>query len=93
MRFDKYMAIYKNDNLEIDGDTVKGKCLEVMEYLKYEIAHQCMGDIDYQELIWNVRKIVDILAELEDNEVNDNEIIVIRENPMGSLYYEIEGKE
>ena len=37
--------------------------------------------------------MIDLLAELEDNMVGDNEMIAVRENAMGSLYYEIYGGE
>lgn len=87
MNFDKNMAIYRNDNLEIDGDTVRGKVEDVMEFLKYEIAHQCMSRIDYEELINNTREIIDLLAVMMDN-INDHEQrIEVYQHPMGGLYF------
>lgn len=87
MQFEKNMAIYRNDNLEIDGDTVKGKAKDVMEYLKYEIAHQCMSDIDYEELINNTREIIDLIAIMDNHIINDEQRIEVYQHPMGGLHY------
>jgi len=90
MKFKNNSAIYRNDNLIFEnGDSVKGKAKEVKEYLLYELASQCMSiNQDYEEIVYNGRLILDLIEELENNGVHES-VIIVKENPMGSLYYEI----
>lgn len=91
MYFKNNSAIYRNDNLVFeDSESVKGKCCEVKEYFVYELASQCMSiNKGYEEIVYNGRVILDLINELEENNVNDDLIIIVKVNPMGSLYYEV----
>ena len=86
MKFEKYMAIYKNDALDITGDSVTGTIKDIKEYLKYELASQCMGDIDYENLIDNFKMTIELLEQLVEED--DNKKIIVRLHPMGGLYFE-----
>lgn len=87
MKFDKYSAIYRNDNLEFtDTESVKGKVKDIKEYLKYELANQCMSmSIDYEELIYNGKLILYLLEDIEESGIDDNKKVELYCNPMGSL--------
>lgn len=91
MRFNKYSAIYRNDNLTINDEEIIGKVKDVKEYLRYELASQCMShfeDFEYENFIDNGKLILDFIERLEINgEDNENKIIV-RVNPMGGFYYD-----
>lgn len=88
MVFSKYSSIYRNDKLIINDESVQGIAKDVKEYLKYQLADKCMSmKNDYEDLVYCGRLILDLLEELENNGVNDTTIIV-KFNPMGSLYYE-----
>lgn len=88
MKFRTSSAIYRNDKLIINDTEVKGLCKDVKEYFIYDLASQCMGDNGYEDIIFNGRMIFDLIEELENNNVNDDFNIVVKYNPMGSLYYE-----
>lgn len=85
MKFSKYSAIYRNDNLTINDEEIIGKVHDVKEYLRYELANQCMSDIDYENLIDNGKMIFYLLEELENE--NDDLKIKVYYNPMGALQY------
>ena len=88
MKFSKYSAIYRNDNLTINDEEIIGKVYDIKEYLRYELASQCMSDFEYENFIDNGRLILDFIERLEINgEDNENKIIV-RLNPMGGFYYD-----
>ena len=90
MKFRTNSAIYRNDNIIIDDESVKGKCSQVKEYFIYELASQCMGvNNSYEDIICNGRMIFDLIEELENNNVNDDFTIIVKYNPMGSLCYEV----
>ena len=52
--------IYRNDNIEIKGNYVKGSIKDLKEYFRYEIASQCMtgSECDYENFSDNVKKII-----------------------------------
>ena len=89
MKFSKYSAIYRNGNLTINDEEIIGKVCDVKEYLRYELANQCMSiNYEYENFIDNGRMILDFIERLEINgEDNENKIIV-RVNPMGGFYYD-----
>ena len=91
MKFSKYSAIYRNDNLTINDEEIIGKVKDVKEYLRYELASQCMShfeDFEYENFIDNGKLILEFIERLEINgEDNENKIIV-RVNPMGGFYYD-----
>ena len=86
MTFTKYSAIYRNDSLIIGDEYVIGKVKDVKEYLKYELAGQCMSDLSYEELIFNGRLVFDLLEELDQTEKDDTRIKAFY-NPMGAFQY------
>ena len=88
MNFNKYSAIYRNDNLIIDSESVQGKTKDIKEYFTYELASQCMSDLGYEEIVYNGRLILNLIDELENNNINDDFTIIVKYNPMGSLYFE-----
>lgn len=89
MVFSKYSAIYRNDKLIINDESVQGIAKDVKEYLKYELAGKCMSmDDDYEDLVYCGRLILDLLEELENNGIGNDTTIIVKFNPMGSLYYE-----
>ena len=86
MKFEKYMAIYRNDNLIINDESVIGLVKDIKEYLKYELASQCMSmKVDFENLIDNGKMIFYLLEQLENE--NDNLKIRVYYNPMGALQY------
>lgn len=86
MRFNKYSAIYRNDNLEFtDTESVKGTIKDIKEYLKYELANQCMSDLSYEELVFNGKMILYLLEDIEKNGNDDNKVMELYYNPMGAL--------
>lgn len=86
MKFSKYSAIYRNDNLTINDEEIIGKVCDVKEYLRYELANQCMSDINYENLIDNANMIIDLLQELDETQ-EDTLKIKVYYNPMGALQY------
>lgn len=86
MKFDKYSAIYRNDNLTINDEEIIGKVKDVKEYLRYELASQCMSDINYENLVDNADMIIDLIQELDETQ-EDTLKIKVYYNPMGGLYY------
>ena len=91
MKFDRYIAIYRNDNLIINDEEIIGKLHDVKEYLRYELASQCMSDFEdfeYENFIDNVRLILDFIERLELNNEDNNNKIIVRITPLGGLYYE-----
>lgn len=91
MKFDKYSAIYKNDNLIINDEEIIGKVYDIKEYLRYELASQCMSyfeDYEYENFIDNGRLILDFIERLELNDEDNKNKIIVKVNPMGGLYYE-----
>lgn len=91
MKFDKYSAIYRNDNLTINDEEIIGKVKDVKEYLRYELANQCMShseDFEYENFIDNGRLILDLIERLEINDEDNENKIIVRVHPMGGFYYE-----
>ena len=87
MELKKNSAIYRNDNLEIKDESIKGIVKDVKEYFLYEIASQCMTiEAEYENIISNFRMVADLLENLEEIE-NDKEVIIVKYNPMGAFYY------
>ena len=86
MKFSKYSAIYRNDNLTINDEEIIGKVKDVKEYLRYELANQCMSDVEYENFIDNGRLILDLIQELEETQ-EDTLKIKVYYNPMGALQY------
>lgn len=88
MKFRTNSAIYRNDKLLISDTEIIGLCKDVKEYFIYELASQCTGiNNAYENIIFNGRMILNLIEDL-DNNVNDDFNIVVKYNPMGSLYYE-----
>ena len=89
MKFSKYSAIYRNDNLTINDEEIIGKVHDVKEYLRYELANQCMShfeDFEYENLIDNADMIIDLIQELDETQ-EDTLKIKVYYNPMGALQY------
>ena len=64
---------------------------DIKEYLRYELASQCMSnfeDFEYENFIDNGRLILDFIERLELNDEDNKNKIIVRVNPMGGLYYE-----
>lgn len=87
MRFDKYSAIYRNDNLKFtDIDSVIGKVKDLKEYLKYELASQCMSmKLSYEELVFNGKIILYLLEDIEESGIDEDKVMELYYNPMGAL--------
>lgn len=88
MKFSKYSAIYRNDNLTINDEEIIGKVKDVKEYLRYELANQCMSDINYENLIDNADMIIDLLQELDETQ-EDTLKIKVYYNPMGAYMFKV----
>ncbi len=86
MKFEKYSAIYRNDNLTINDEYVIGNVKDVKEYFRYELASQCMSDVDYENLCDNMELIRDLFISLENDDENNK--IKVSVHPMGSLMIE-----
>ena len=87
MKFDKYSAIYHNDNLEFtDIDSCIGKVKDIKEYIRYELASQCMSmKLSYEELVFNGKMILYLLEDIEESGINENKVMELYYNPMGAL--------
>lgn len=86
MKFSKYSAIYRNDNLEFtDIDSCIGKVKDIKEYIRYELANQCMSALSYEELIINSKMIVYLLEDIEESGIDENKVMELYYNPMGAL--------
>ncbi len=91
IKFDKYMAIYKN--VEITDSYIIGSIKDLIEYFIYEIASQGMGkEIDIENYIDNVGKMLDVIKNLQEDLMNDlyseNDVVKISIHPMGVLIIE-----
>lgn len=88
--------IYRNDNIEKTDTSVKGTIKDIMEYLRYEIASQCMtgADCDYNDFLYNARQILDVIETLQEDLENElkteNDVVIVKEHVMGGLYIESE---
>ena len=88
--------IYRNDNIKITSDYVKGTIKDLKEYFRYEIANLCMtGDkCDYENFSDNVKNIIELLDNLyedtDNNIFSDNDIMIVSEHPMGGYVIERE---
>ena len=88
--------IYRNDNLEITSEYVKGTIKDVMEYFRYEIASQSMSgtDCNYNDYLYNMHNILDVIDNLQEDLENDikteNDIVIVKEHVMGGFTIESE---
>lgn len=88
--------IYRNDNIEVTSDYVRGTIKDLKEYFRYEIASQCMtgGDCDYENFSDNVKNIMELLDNLyedtDNNIFSDNDIMIVKEHAMGGYIIESE---
>ena len=87
--------IYRNDNIEITNEYVKGSIKDLKEYFRYEIASQCMKfDFDYENFSDNVKNIMELLDNLYEDTMNniysDNDIVKVSEHVMGGFVIESE---
>ena len=90
MEFNKYSAIYRNDNLKIDSEEVIGKAKDIKEYFRYELASQCTThNFDYENFIDNAKMIIYFIEDLEESGIDDNTEIRAYFNPMGAIQCEI----
>lgn len=86
--------IYKNDNIEITNDYIKGTIEDLKEYFRYEIATQCMSGTDccYENFRDNVKNIIDLLDNLyedtDNNIFSDDDFITVKEHSMGGYLIE-----
>lgn len=86
--------LYRNDNIEIEDSYIKGTIKDLKVYFRYEIASQCLTgtDCDYENFSNNVRNIIDLLDNLYEDTENeifkDNDIIIVKEHPMGGFVIE-----
>ena len=91
--------IYRNDNIEITDEYVKGSIKDLMEYFRYEIASQSMSGKWLNEDIFenysnNIHNIIDLLDNLYEDLINniytENDIMKVSEHPMGGFVIEKE---
>lgn len=88
--------IYRNDDIEITSDYVKGTIKDLKEYFRYEIASQCMSgsECDYENFSDNVKNIIELLDNLYEDTMNgvftDNDIMIVKEHCMGGFVIERE---
>ena len=94
LKFSKYMAIYRNDALEINDESVVGSIKDLMEYFRYEIADQSMSgtECDIENYIDNVKNIIEVLENLQEDLMNEqyteNDVLKVSVHPMGGLVIE-----
>lgn len=88
--------IYRNDNIEVTNDYIRGTIKDLKEYFRYQIASLCMtGDTCNYEVFSNdVRNIMELLDNLYEDTNNDifsnNDIMTVKEQPMGGFMLESE---
>lgn len=91
MAFEKYSAIYKNNNLTINDEEIQGNVKDIVDCFKYEMASQLMGiNPSIEDIITNLGLTKDILEQL--NDLPHNDIIKVKYNPMGAYYIEENGE-
>lgn len=84
--------IYKNDNIIIKDEEIKGTIEDLREYFRYQIASLCLtGEKEREGFTQEVREIADLLDNLEEDlQLYDkNDFLIVRRHPMGG--YTIEG--
>ena len=78
-------------NVIFNDNDIIGTYENVWKFFKEEIKRQ-MDDngISFQELNSNFKDILNIMEEIEnDGDIYSNTLIVIKESPMGNLYYKV----
>lgn len=87
--------IYRNDNIEITDEYVKGSVEDIMEYFRYEIAHQSMSygvENEIENYIDNVRNMIDTIENLQEDLMNNiytkDDIVKVSEHSMGGFVIE-----
>lgn len=75
-------VIYENDGLIGTKDNL-------WKYFKEEIKRQLDDNtIDFDELKNNFSNIMEVMGEIQENQdIYGNTLLIIKENPMGNLYY------
>ena len=78
-------------NVIFNDNDIIGTYENVWKFFKEEIKRQ-MDDngISFQKLNSNFKDILNIMEEIEnDGDIYSNTLIVIKESPMGNLYYKV----
>lgn len=75
-------VIYENDGLIGTKDNL-------WNYFKEEIKRQLEDNtIDFDELKNNFSDIMEVMEKIQENkDIYGNTLLIIKENPMGNLYY------
>lgn len=84
--------LYRNDNIIIKDEEIKGTLEDLREYFRYQIAGLCLtGENEREGFTQEVREIADLLDNLEEDlQLYDkNDFLIVRRHPMGG--YTIEG--
>lgn len=89
MKFNKYSAIYRNDNLIINDDEIIGKLKDIKEYLRYELASQCMtAEEEKENFIDNAKMIIYFLEDINESGLDEETKGKLFFHPMGSICFE-----
>lgn len=77
-------VIYENDGFIGTKDNL-------WKYFKEEIKRQLDDNtIDFEELKNNFSDILEVMEKIQENQdIYGNTLLIIKESPMGSLYYKI----
>ena len=77
-------VIYENDGLI-------GTKENLWKNFKEEIIRQLQDNtIDFEELKNNFSDIMEVMGKIQENQdIYNNTLLIIKENPMGNLYYKV----
>lgn len=81
MKFNKNMSIYRNDNLQINDESIIGQVKDITEYIQYNLASYLMGFNELDEIISNLDITKEILVKLTN--YNNDRLIELTVNTMG----------
>lgn len=75
-------VIYENDGLI-------GTKENIWKYFKEEINKQLQdNNIDFETVRCNINDMLQVMEEIqENNDIYGNTLLIIKESPMGNLYY------
>lgn len=78
-------------NIIYENDAIIGTKENLWKSFKEEIKRQLDDNtIDFEELKNNFSDIMEVMGKIQDNQdIYNNTLLIIKESPMGSLYYKI----
>ena len=78
-------------NVIYENDAIIGTKENLWKYFKEEIKRQLDDNtIDFDELKNNFSDVLEVMGKIQENQdIYGNTLLIIKESPMGSLYYKV----